>query len=57
MGVNGSTLGTPAFVVGEYVFTSGSLKDTNLVWVNPTAFGGPTPAANPAVDADDIVIK
>ncbi len=36
---------TPNFVVGAYTFTSGGLKDTNTIWVNPStsSFGGATP--------------
>ena len=41
------TYGTPIFVVGEYVLGSGlttsTVMDTNIIWVNPTAFGGATP--------------
>jgi hypothetical protein len=43
------TYGTPIFVVGAYVLNSGTSKDTNIVWVNPstTSFGGSTPPSSP----------
>ncbi len=40
------------FIVGEFVFTTGgAIKDTNIVWVNPSVsgFGGPTPPASPLI--------
>ncbi len=43
---------TPNFIVGEFVFTAGgSIKDTNILWVNPSlgSFGGATPPASPSV--------
>ena len=43
------TYGTPIFVVGAYVLNSGTSKDTNIVWVNPSTstFGGATPPSSP----------
>jgi hypothetical protein len=44
----GTPYNTAAFVVGAFVFTTGgTIKDTNILWVNPStsAFGGPTAAA------------
>src|ERR1035438_7845257 len=43
------TYGTPIFVVGAYVLNSGTSKDTNIVWMNPstTSFGGATPPSSP----------
>jgi hypothetical protein len=40
---------TPVFVVGAYLFNSGTNKDTNFVWVNPatSVFGGTTPPTSP----------
>jgi hypothetical protein len=47
-----ATYGAPYFMVGEYVFmptnvVSSSIRDTNILWVNPAlgSFGGPTPPA------------
>jgi hypothetical protein len=44
--------GAPCLIVGEYVFlptnvVSSSIRDTNILWVNPaiSSFGGPTPPA------------
>lgn len=47
----GDAYGTAAFVVGAYVFTpGGSVKDTNIIWVNPAlnTFGGATPPTSSA---------
>jgi hypothetical protein len=47
-------LATPVFVVGEYIMVSQSatnsgIKDTNIMWVNPSTsgFGGSTPPSSP----------
>ena len=48
---------TPVFVVGAYVFNA-SGKDTNVMWLNPSApsFGGPTPPAT-AVQAQTMAFN